>query len=703
MALGDIAAGLGLPCFPCNDKKRPVTESGFKAATRDRRTILDAFSKPSAALIGVPTGEVSGIVVVDIDIRDDRSGMDWLTAHASDLPPTRTHRTRSGGLHLLFRYPTGHDIRNSAGKIATCVDVRGNGGYVVYPPSPGYQVADPAEPAEMPPWLIAACGKPYAAQAPTVPAERTPPRQDGGSRYGLAALERECEAIRCARFGEQETTLGGAALKIGALVAGGELNEDIALGDLKAAGRQMPSEAGREPWVDANVAEHIRVAFKKGMGNPRKAPPGRQRPTASAEPPDYMTFDAGYYDSIGAEMLQEATLEPDATPDRSAPQGQAAPGERAKPNNPLPLLWFDDIVPVLDARDFVQGLLLEQGAVVIYGESNAGKTFWATDLALHVAAGDPWCKRRVEQGGVVYCVLEGGIGFRNRVSAWKIKRGLEQHPIPFAAIPSGLNLLNPEADTPRLIDAIKTAGETMGVPVKLVVIDTLSRAMAGGNENAPEDMGSLVMNMDTIRTETGACVMFIHHSGKDQAKGARGHSSLRAAIDTEIEVAASDGEAKSATVVKQREMKKGDVFPFTLQVVELGTNRHTEPVTTCLVDYGSDEQAAGAAQSGHRRLTGHNKRALEVLVDLVASSGRTGDAGVPSGCCSVPEKWWRDGFYDGAMPGATAEAKTKAFNRVTTALINEHHVGMGSSRVWVVSRRKTQPDILPDISVADIK
>jgi len=218
--------------------------------------------------------------------------------------------------------------------------------------------------------------------------------------------------------------------------------------------------------------------------------------------------------------------------------------------------------------------------------------------------------------------------------------------------------------------------------------------MAGGNENASEDMGALVQNMDKIRAETSACVMFIHHSGKDQAKGARGHSSLRAAVDTEIEVVAGEGAAKAATVVKQREMKKGDVFGFTLRVMELGTNRHGEAVTTCLVDYSPDDQAAsaapdgqGVAPDGRQRLVGHNKRAFDVLSALIAASGRTGDLGVPSGCATVPEKWWRDRFYDGVMPGATAIAKTKAFSRVSHHLLTEQVVKIHGGRAWIVPQK----------------
>jgi hypothetical protein len=374
---------------------------------------------------------------------------------------------------------------------------------------------------------------------------------------------------------------------------------------------------------------------------------------------------------------------PDSALDMWAKLRVAAAGAPALARDtvPLPTLWFEDIKPALDTMDFVQGVLVEGGSAVVYGESNAGKTFWITDLALHVAAGMPWCDRRVEQGGVVYCALEGGVGFRNRVSAWRGFHGLEDARIPFVAIPTGLNLLDPDADTPRLIEAIKAASEHMGQPVKLVVIDTLARAFAGGNENASEDMGLLVRNMDQIRSETGACVLFVHHSGKDQAKGARGHSSLRAALDTEIEVRAEDGsDLKAATVVKQREMKKGDVFAFRLEAVVLGQNRHGEDVTTCLVQ---SMDAAGIAPKA-ARLPPDAQDALRVLNDVIAEIGEPGFPGVPPGIRSVPVQWWSDRYKARCKLGATADTKKHAFTRAASTLQKTAKISTDGSRVWLI-------------------
>lgn len=357
------------------------------------------------------------------------------------------------------------------------------------------------------------------------------------------------------------------------------------------------------------------------------------------------------------------------------------PQPAPKPDDGLNVLRFEDISPVLDTADFVQGLLIEGSAAVIYGESNAGKTFFATDLSLHVAAGLEWNGRRVEQGGVVYCVLEGGTGFRNRVSAWRSDHGMEDATIPFSAIPQSLDLLDPEADTPRLIAAIKAEAARMAMPVKLVVIDTLARAFAGGNENASEDMGMLVHNMDLIREETGACVVFIHHSGKDQAKGARGHSSLRAAIDTEIEVVASDdSDIKTATAVKQRELKKGDVFAFRLEIAVLGMNRHGEDVTTCLVRPAEASEIPKKAA----RLPAGARAALKALTEALAKGGQPArDRDIPENVPVVPVEAWRREFYARSELD-NQEAKKKAFMRGSKTLIECGAAAVLFDKVWIV-------------------
>lgn len=564
-------AAAGTPVFPCAPSKAPRTPHGLKDASTDPAQIAEWWNRWPDSLLGVPMGAVTGTAAIDLDVKNGARGMDWLEAHAARIPRTRRHRTRSGGAHLLLRLPSGIRIRNSASRIAPGVDVRGDGGYIIMPPSPGYLIEDEAEPADLPDWLLMLVqDQPKQAPALMPPVQHARPADMEGTRYGLAALDAECTAILNAPDGAKHDTLNRAAYSIAGLVAAGELAEGPALSALRSALAGI-----RHRCADFAAAERtLSDAWAAGLARPRTAPPPlpapARREVVPPEPPPH------------AEPMSDAP---------SPSQEPRVPSRRS----PLPRLRYGQIAPSLDATDFVQGLLNEQSSIVVYGESNSGKTFWTTDLALHVAAGKEWNGRRVEQGGVIYCVLEGGFGFRNRVHAWR-QHHREEEEIPFIAIPAGLNLLDPEADTPRLIEAINAAAEDFAGPVKLVIIDTLSRALAGGNENAPDDMGALVTNMDAIRAATGAAVLFVHHSGKDAARGARGHSLLRAAIDTEIEVTVSGDETRKAEVVKQRELPKGQAFGFRLEVIELGRNRHAEPVTSCIVHPADAPTVRGAKE-----------------------------------------------------------------------------------------------------------
>src|SRR6185369_16098598 len=103
-----------------------------------------------------------------------------------------------------------------------------------------------------------------------------------------------------------------------------------------------------------------------------------------------------------------------------------------------------------------------------------------------------------------------------------------------------------------------------------------------GNENSPEDMGRFVSSCDRLR-EAGEChVMVVHHCGKDTAKGARGHSSLRAATDVEGEVTKGEGGVRVLTIRKNRDGEEGAAYAFNLETVELGENAKGRMLTTCV-------------------------------------------------------------------------------------------------------------------------
>lgn len=127
----------GIPVFPCEaGGKRPLTPSGFWDATTDPRLIEGWWRRWPGANVGIPTGKRSGLLVLDVDPREGGDAtFDALERSTVPAPRTARARTGGGGAHLYFRYPTELVVKNSAGFLGHGLDVRGEGGYVLVPPS----------------------------------------------------------------------------------------------------------------------------------------------------------------------------------------------------------------------------------------------------------------------------------------------------------------------------------------------------------------------------------------------------------------------------------------------------------------------------------------------------------------------------------------------------------------------------------------
>lgn len=330
------------------------------------------------------------------------------------------------------------------------------------------------------------------------------------------------------------------------------------------------------------------------------------------------------------------------------------------------LIWLDEVKAATGADYLVKGVLGRNTLAVIYGESNSGKTFFALDLALHVARGEAWRGLRVNGGLVLYVAGEGAHSVLNRLSAYR--EHVCSDGAPFAVLPTAVNLLR-DADVDELAGAIRAAKAKSGQRVALIVIDTLARSMAGGSENDSQDMGNLVRAADRLREEFGATVLFIHHSGKDATRGARGHSSLRAAVDTEIEVAGLEG-TRTARVTKQRDFGTGEAFAFDLEAVTLGEDQDGDPITSCIVRHRDD--VAGERRD---RLTDTERKGLETLREAIKAHGEYPSSEVfarnkfSGGTKVVQEEFWRDIWYRRrTSPTDSPEARKKAFQRVRDKL-----------------------------------
>jgi hypothetical protein len=265
--------------------------------------------------------------------------------------------------------------------------------------------------------------------------------------------------------------------------------------------------------------------------------------------------------------------------------------EAASPEATSPmLLWFAALNNVPNQKYLVKNLLLEGSLFVVFGESNSGKTFWILDLALAIASGQPWRERRVQHGFVLYIAGEGAASVRARVAAYRAQNPNVGGGIPFAILTQAVNLMSEDAVT-ELIKAVQTAEAECGEKCVLIVLDTFARAIPGANENDAQDVGIAVASADRIRLETGACVGFVHHAGKDPTKGARGSSALRAATDTEIFIEGQSG-TRIATVSKQRDLETGEPMPFELVAVPIGHDPEDQSVITSCVVRQLDPQAA---------------------------------------------------------------------------------------------------------------
>lgn len=160
LAALDYANYDDLPVFPVKPDKSPHTPNGFKDASADETIVRHLWRKYRDANIGIPTGEASGWLVLDIDPR--HGGDVSLTAlidEYGELPATLEAHTGGGGHHIIFAYPKGSNIRNSAGKLGEGVDVRGEGGYIIVAPSihasgKAYQWLNDHKPAPVPEWLL---------------------------------------------------------------------------------------------------------------------------------------------------------------------------------------------------------------------------------------------------------------------------------------------------------------------------------------------------------------------------------------------------------------------------------------------------------------------------------------------------------------------------------------------------------------------
>lgn len=540
----------GLPVFPLIENGKTPAFAGWQdVATTDEPTITAWFAGPhKRANIGVATGR--GVMVVDADAKNGGRGVQSLALMemlGADLD--FVVETPSGGRHAYFTLPPDTKVPNSVRALLDYpdIDIRGEGGLVVAPGSTingrAYKILRDGHLPAAQDWLTAAAiaAKKLRTKSDTAPAAELD-LPSAIERAQIYLTQNAPLAIEGA--GGDDTTY-----RVAAHIKDYGLSEDKALDLLDNLWNHRCSP----PWDFDELEAKVSSAYSNGT-----SAPGAK--SADAE-----------FDVV---EIGEKTNTSKRTRLFRVQFNAAAAAATAAANPSL-----------------VEDLIDQHSFAVIYGPSNSGKTFLALSIAYHVATGAPWAGHVTTKGAVLYVVAEGGRGINKRIAALKQHYTPQGEP-PLDIIPCPVDLRSSDADVRRIVKLAVESAAAHGLQVHLIVVDTLSRALAGGDENTSTDMGAFVMNIDKLRLATSATVLVVHHTGKNVANGARGWSGLRAAIDTEIEV----GEAGVISVEKQRDLEKIPDISFRLEIINLGPGPTGKDVTSCVLHPASGAEAEFEAQ-----------------------------------------------------------------------------------------------------------
>jgi len=577
-SMATALAEMGFSVIQVNTNKKapPSADAWQKTGYRKPNLVWESWSHSR----GVSRQNNIGIVpngrffILDFDkAKGGCESLEKLDA-LDKLPDTFRVKTQSGGYHLYFACDK--ELSNGSSVLDHIslpgVDVRTIGGYAI---APGGTIVDkdgtrhykalnslPMAPA--PDWLVDALS---VRRKPAAPKDREAP-----------AVELDTpENIEIAVNHLRNDAPPNGAFAVACWV------RDLGISEPEAVGLMLehwlPDRArGRE-----EITEKVNHAFSYAQN--------RHGIKAAALPQhEFPPLSEAEIAAINAQP------KPDIKPYTIKQRKQDS---RAKPAT-LIERWQDVTEP--DTEWLIEGIIPKNAFATLYGQPGSYKSFVALYLAAMLADGRSAFGRRTRpsNGEVLYVAAEGGSGLRKRLDA--IERLHEIHPSNVGFVRHPLDLRGSLAHCDELLKAIAEGGWKPD----LIVIDTLARSFGGGNENSSEDMGAFINIIDYIRTQTGAAVLVVHHSGKDTAKGMRGHSALFGAVDSELEVekirnAPEEGPGVGGgrlKVTKQKDGPDGYSIDYAVEKVMLGGGAGSAEA-----EFGDgDENGTVPAQGGRSSL-----------------------------------------------------------------------------------------------------
>jgi len=316
-----------------------------------------------------------------------------------------------------------------------------------------------------------------------------------------------------------------------------------------------------------------------------------------------------------------------ATPEPAANEEPAA----VRPASAEFIALADFIATPPVSTYLIKRVLPAQGLGQVFGSSNVGKSFLLIDMACHIAAGMDWRGFKTKPCTVLYIAAEGLSGLAGRMKAWTQRHGVLPDRLFIRPFPVGLTIAGAAA---ALAERLKGLPE---LP-RLIILDTMAANFGPGNENDAKDMG---IALDALRTLGGQwLILCAHHSGHGDKTRSRGHSSLYAALDIELQVNRPDPLGPiEVTHTKCRDMDRMEPLFFNLEREILPwADEDGEPVNSAvLVPAAQAELVEEGGREPMAPLGGKQAQALQLLKDIYAT--RSANVG-PDGVARVLLRDW---------------------------------------------------------------
>ena len=488
-----VYAKRGWPVFPCNSTKEPMVPNGVLDATTDPAKIQAWWTRWPKAGIGL---DCAGARMMVLDLDRYKPNFSAAAFDALALPPTLLRqRSPRGGEHLFYALNPGEIVSASASRLAPGVDVRSFHSYVLLAPS---STADGS----------------YKWESEGKPAHRT------DEMVRLANTQR-------AKSEDRDTW-----------IIKPDLNENIALAVawLKNSAKVSVEGQGGDAMAYATAAHLKSFGISEALAfdlmwehwNPRCVPPWSADEVDHLESKvrngyAYNTSPPGNCTPAYRVAKASAIFKPVAV---ALPEGHEFTAGRFR------FVDRDGMANIKPPSWLVEDFLPADAYAILLGAPRTFKTFVALDVGLSLATGFPhdpiW---QVNDGGrVLYIAGEGRSALSNRVTAWERKHFHGERADNFVLADPVPNV--GEDWTPFLDGALALAP----AGYKLVILDTVGRAMQGRNENSQEDASAFTRQVEVLQRSFGCTVLALHHSGHEASSRARGSSVFGADADTIVQL-----------------------------------------------------------------------------------------------------------------------------------------------------------------------